>query len=274
MTAAEALRRLRDALAGIAGGEAPGEARLMLAHILGCAPAELGLKARCGLTPAQEDALAAMLSRRLNREPLQYILGEWSFMGLPFLVRPGALIPRPETEILCERALLEAKARGYRTALDLCCGTGCIGVSLAKLGGLAVTAADLSPGCAALTAENAQKNGVELTVLTGSYFAPVTGRFDLILSNPPYISGPEMETLQPELAFEPRLALYGGEDGLDAYRSIAGGYLSHLAPGGMLILEVGYAQADAVRSLFDAKTQTVLDYSGVRRALIVYAPAA
>lgn len=267
-TAAQALQALNSALRDAAGEEAGQQARLLLCHVLTCAPAKLALHHGDVLTPEQDRELQELLTRRQNREPLQYLLGEWAFMGMDFLVRPGALIPRQDTETLCEIALREAKLKGYRTALDLCCGTGCIGVSLAKLGGLTVTSSDISPECVSLTRDNAKKNDVRLNALQGSWFEPVTGRFDMIVCNPPYLTHEDMESMQPELRYEPALALFGGEDGLSAYRAIRGGYAAHIAPGGLLLLEVGAGQADDVCALFESAT-ALPDYNGVLRVVCV-----
>ena len=267
-TAAQALRALTHALCEAAGEEAGQQARLMLCHALRCEPGTLVLHLNDELKDGQKLELNELLQRRLSREPLQYLLGEWSFMGLPFLVRPGALIPRQDTETLCEYALREAKVRGYKTALDLCCGTGCIGVSLAKLGGMDVTMSDLSPDCVSLAQENAKRNDVDAAVLQGSFFAPIQGRFDMILCNPPYLTGADMTVLQPEVRYEPALALYGGEDGLTAYRAIREGYKAHITPGGMLLLEVGDKQACDVCGLFDG-AQALPDYNGIMRVVCV-----
>lgn len=132
-----------------------------------------------------EKMLEEMLARRLAGEPLQYILGEWELMGLPFRVDARALIPRQDTETLVEAALGLIKERGYRTVLDLCCGTGCIGISLAALSGAAVTLADISVDALALARENAEKNGVCARVMETDLFSNITGSFDLIACNPP-----------------------------------------------------------------------------------------
>ncbi|MDL2259218.1 peptide chain release factor N(5)-glutamine methyltransferase, partial [Eubacteriales bacterium OttesenSCG-928-K08] len=207
--------------------------------------------------------------RRRMHEPLQYIFGEWFFMGLPFLVRPGVLIPRQDTETLCEAAIEILRARKYKTALDLCCGTGCVGISLKKLCGVDVTMTDISPACVTIARENAQRNGVSIQTLEGSFFEPVSGRFDMIVSNPPYLTAADMSALQPEVRHEPGLALYGGEDGLAAYRIIAGQYKKHINPGGILLLEVGFNQADDVRALFNAKTNTYRDMQNIERVVCV-----
>lgn len=159
--------------------------------------------------------LGEMLARRLAGEPLQYILGEWELMGLPFRVDARALIPRQDTEMLVEAALGLIKERGYRTVLDLCCGTGCIGISLAALSGAAVTLADISADALALARENAEKNGVCARMTETNLFSNIKRSFDLIACNPPYLSDADMAALQREVRFEPALALYGGADGLD-----------------------------------------------------------
>ena len=267
---AQALERAQRELRVAAQEESLQQAKLLVAHILGCAQGELFLKRDHPLTQQQFVQLEELLQRRINGEPLQYLLGVWGFMGLMFQVAPGVLIPRQDTETLCEHALKLAKERGYKTALDLCCGTGCIGISMAKLGGLTVTCSDISPDCVALTQQNAEYNGVSVVMLQGSFFAPVTGRFDLIVSNPPYLTAEDMKNLQREVAFEPELALYGGEDGLSAYREIALGYEAHLNKGGVLLLEVGAMQARDVASLFSGRhTECIYDYNGVARVVQV-----
>lgn len=264
------LQRAQRELLLVAGEESAQQARLLVAHILGCAPGELLIKREHPFSEDESAQLDVLLMRRKNGEPLQYLLGVWGFMGLTFQVAPGVLIPRQDTETLCEHALKLAKERGYKTALDLCCGTGCIGISMAKLGGLRVTCSDLSPDCAALTRQNAERNGVSVGMLQGSFFAPVSGRFDMILSNPPYLTAEDMRSLQREVSFEPELALYGGEDGLAAYREIALGYEAHLNEGSVLLLEVGAGQAQDVCALFSGRhTECIYDYNGVARVVQV-----
>ncbi len=190
--------------------------------------------------------LEELVSRRKSGEPLQYILGKWEFMGLTFYTRPCALIPRQDTETLCEEAL----AIGGKTLLDLCCGTGCIGVSLAKLGSFEVTFGDISRDCLALARENAALNGVSGKFLLTDMFSDISDSFDLICVNPPYIPTSELASLQAEVKREPALALDGGADGLDFYRSIARDYATHLSPGGTLLMEVGAGQAEDVAAMF------------------------
>lgn len=245
MNFTEAARLAGDTLAPI-GPEAPFEGRAMAAALAGEAPSALPMLAFRRLTPDMERELEAMLARRLSGEPLQYILGRWEFMGLPIICTPAALIPRQDTETLCELALRLPPC----PALDMCCGTGCIGVSLAKLGGFGVTFGDISPECLALARRNAALNGVEGDFILTDLFDRVQGQYGLICCNPPYIPSGEIAGLQREVGHEPRLALDGGGDGLDCYRRIAAEYRARLAPGGTLLLEVGAGQMEAVLEIF------------------------
>lgn len=268
-TIREALRAAQAALAPVAGEEAAREARLFFCHALGWDMARL-LSRQSDIFPGEyEKMLEEMLARRLAGEPLRYILGEWELMGLPFRVDARALIPRQDTETLVEAALGLIKERGYRTVLDLCCGTGCIGISLAALSGAAVTLADISVDALALARENAEKNGVCARVMETDLFSNITGSFDLIACNPPYLSDADMAALQREVRFEPALALYGGEDGLDFYRRIRTEYAAHLNQRGALLLEVGFGQAAAVCALFGENAYVLRDLCGVERVVAV-----
>ena len=269
MSIRQALGAAQAALVPVAGEEAAREARLFFCHALGWDTAAL-LSRQNDIFPGKCKAgLEAMLKRRLSGEPIQYILGEWAFMGLPFKVDERALIPRQDTETLCETALALIKERSYHTALDLCCGTGCIGISLAALGGVRVTLGDISPDALALAGENASLNNVAVQPVETDMFSNIPGRFDLIACNPPYLPGAEMDVLQREVRFEPALALYGGADGLDFYRRIQGEYRAHLNPGGALLMEVGYRQAAQVQAMFGAGAYTVRDLCGVERVVVV-----
>ena len=210
--------------------------------------------------------LEELVSRRKSGEPLQYILGKWEFMGLPFYTRPCALIPRQDTETLCEEAL-KINGRG-KTLLDLCCGTGCIGVSLAKLGGFEVTFGDISRDCLALARENAALNGVPGKFLLTDMFSDISDSFDLICVNPPYIPTSELASLQTEVKREPVLALDGGADGLDFYRSIARDYATHISPGGAVLMEVGAGQEADVAEMF-SKAEIIKDICGIERVVAV-----
>ena len=225
--------------------------RELMAALAPAAGEEAGIEARFLLDASRDEAwLRQAIKRRLTGEPLQYILGEWAFMGLPFLVGRSALIPRQDTETLCEAALSWLKGRPGAKALDLCCGTGCIGVSLGKLGGAHVTFGDISPKALSLARQNAEKNGVDGVFYESDLFKAIPGTYDLVACNPPYLTAAEMENCQKELTFEPALALYGGVDGLDFYRRMADQWEAHVAPGGLLLMEIGASQGEAVQRLF------------------------
>lgn len=263
----EALRAAQAALTPAAGEEAARETRLFFCHVLGWDMARL-IAHQNDIFPGEcARVLDAMIVRRLAGEPLQYILGEWELMGLTFAVDARALIPRQDTETLVEAALARIRACGYRTALDLCCGTGCIGISLAKLSGVSVMLADISAAALALARENAAKNGVSASFVQTDLFSAIEERFDLIACNPPYLSEADMASLQREVRFEPALALYGGPDGLDFYRRIRAHYAKHLNPGGTLLLEVGAGQAGAVCSMFGNASDVLRDLNGVERVV-------
>ncbi len=204
------------------------------------------------LDPAEQTRLEALLERRLAGEPVQYVLESAWFMGLEFYVDARVLIPRQDTETLCEAALDFLRGREAPRVLDLCAGSGAIGLSLAKLCPDArVTLVDISAGACAVMAENRRRLDVKAEIVCGDLFAPVRGRrFDLIACNPPYIRTGELDALQADVQKEPRLALDGGADGLDFYRRIAGEYKNYLATGGSLMLEIGWDEAGSVRALF------------------------
>jgi release factor glutamine methyltransferase len=214
-----------------------------------------------------------MVDRRARREPLQHILGSQEFCGLEFQVSPDVLIPRHDTETLVEEAL--RRAPGAARVLDVGTGSGCIAVSLAKrLPAAKVTAIDISAPALKMARANARANGVEVEFLLGSLLEPVAGRrFDLIVSNPPYIPSEEIKKLEPEVRDgDPRLALDGGPDGLAIYRRLIPAGLGHLEPGGWLLLEVGMGQARDVAELFDATAGyegvgTARDPGGVERVV-------
>ena len=203
------------------------------------------------LTDAELAAYRALVARRAKREPLQYLLGSQEFYGLDFLVSPAVLIPRHDTEVLVEEALRRAPAAG--SILDIGVGSGCIAVALAKaLLEADVRGVEKSSEALALAQKNIERHAVRVTLFEGSLFEPFPGeRFDLIVSNPPYIPSADLDSLQPEVRdFEPRAALDGGADGLAFYRQIVPEAPAHLDPGGWLMVEVGIGQAEAVTALF------------------------
>ncbi len=223
------------------------EARLLFARFGDFSPASL-----VGCNPSLDTpALADALSRRLAREPLQYILGEVAFFNEVYFVSSDCLIPRSDTELLVERAISMLPPKAHFA--DLCTGSGCIAVStLSSRTDTRADAYDISEGALSLTQRNAVRNGVSdriHTVTRDLLTTPIDGRYDAILSNPPYIPPTVIDTLAPEIAYEPRIALDGGEDGMDFYRAILRHNLVHLAPDGFLLFEIGYDQADAITTL-------------------------
>lgn len=225
--------------------------------------------------PLRDDELAtyrAMVSRRARREPLQHILGSQEFDGLELVVTPAVLIPRHDTELLVETATRQHPRA--TTVLDIGTGSGCIAIALAKrLPQAAITAIDLSPDALAVARHNAEQHHAGIEFLLGSFFKPVAGRrFDLIVSNPPYIPTADLAALQPEVRdFDPALALDGGPDGLDAYRQLLSDAPQHLNPGGWMLVEVGAGQDIDVASLFAARGFDAIlsepDQAGIQRVV-------
>jgi len=249
----------RLAVAGI--GEAEIEAVFLLCHVLDCSRAQLFLNDGQEVSSAQLELFEALLSRRLAREPLAYILGEQEFWSLPFQVSPDVLIPRPETEELLERVFAVVVREGLPPGplLDLGVGSGAIAVVLAKeLPGRVVFAVDYSLAALRTAAKNRDRHGVghRLFLLNADWLSAIKeeGLFSLIVSNPPYIAGGVMDSLQPEVRrFEPYIALASGCDGLDAIRILADRVHYHLKSGGYLFMEIGFDQGDAVLDIFSAK---------------------
>lgn len=226
------------------------DAGWMLAHVMGIKRLELLTRGAEVLPEGDLRAFGEMLARRLKREPLQYILGETVFMGHRLICRPPVLIPRNDTELLCRLGLTFLKPG--MAALDLCCGSGAVALGL-KLGSprAHVSASDISSDALRLTQDNIALHGADISLHQGDLFAPLKGqRFHLICANPPYIPRDEIVNLQSELAYEPALALDGGEDGLAFYRRILREAPAHLEPGGLLLMEFGTGQAEALHSLF------------------------
>lgn len=232
---------------------------------------------------APEETWAKMdfaVSRYLRGEPLAYILGEWEFFGLPLFVTKDVLIPRDDTCAVVELAINKALFLGKDPRiLDLCTGSGCIGLAIAsRVKDARVTLADISKDALAIAKKNAARNRLTGRVTCIGADARQTppkflGQFDLIVSNPPYITGVEMEELPRSVAaFEPHLALYGGDDGLDFYRSIAEKYKAALKPGGYLCFEFGDGQGDSVCEILKSNGYTILersrDYNDRERAVI------
>jgi release factor glutamine methyltransferase len=238
------------------------DAEVLLLHVLDRNRAFLRTWPERPLTAAEAERFQALVERRAKGVPVAYLTGEREFWSRAFAVRPGVLIPRPETELLVERALEVAPASRPADILDLGTGAGVIAVTLAAERPLArVMATDLSAQALVIARENAVRHGVtNLRFALGHWFAavPEGDRFDLIVSNPPYIAENDPHLLQGDLRFEPQLALSSGPAGLNALTTIAEGTRQRLKPGGQLLLEHGYDQADALRAIL-----AELGYSGI-----------
>lgn len=226
-------------------------------------------------------ALEALAARRLAGEPVARILGEQEFYGLGFALGPGTLVPRPETEMLVDAAIGFLRGREGGLLLDLGTGTGCIAIAaLANLPDVNGVAVDLNPEALKVATANRTRHGLDgrLSLREGNWFAPVVGeRFDLIVSNPPYIESAAIKGLMVEVkGFDPHLALDGGEDGLGPYRVIAQEGLGHLNAGGMLALEIGAGQGAAVKNLLIAAgfadVEVENDLAGLDRMVIAHHP--
>ena len=228
---------------------------------------------------AEAARLSALAERRAAREPLQYILGEWDFMDFTLKVGPGVLCPRADSEIVCESALALLQGRERPVVYDLCAGTGCLGLGIARHSpGALVTCVEKSPEAWHYLTANTAQTGVrtvQADVFTYYKTLPAEGA-DLIISNPPYLTGAEMRALMPETAQEPAMALDGGADGLDFYRLLTEKYRDAVRPGGWLVLEIGYAQGPAVLALGAAcgwvNTSCRKDYGGNDRAVLLQKP--
>jgi release factor glutamine methyltransferase len=249
------------------------DAEHLLAHALGVGRLELYLQHERPLLSAELDRFRPLLRRRAGREPLQYILGRQAFRELDLEVGPAVLVPRPETEVLVDEVLawMRAEQRVDISALDVGTGSGAIALSLAREGPCrTVVATDVSEAAVRVAERNRARAGLDdaVELRVGWYFEPVGAdeRFDVIVSNPPYVAETEAGSLEPEVReWEPPGALLAGPDGLAALRVVVGGAAAHLRPGGLLALEVGAGQAGAVARMLEE--QGAYEDVSVRRDL-------
>lgn len=216
------------------------------------------------------------IEKRISGEPLQYILGEWSFMGFDFKVGRGVLIPRDDTEVVVNLCIDFLENRTDKKTVDLCSGSGAIAVALDKISGAKVTAVEIDETAFSYLETNVKENNSSVKPVMADALEIcetfADGELDLIVSNPPYIKSSDIETLQKEVRLEPRLALDGGEDGCDFYREIVNRWSRKLKKGGALAFELGEGQADAVKALMTEQGfsdfKILLDFGGVQRAII------
>jgi release factor glutamine methyltransferase len=248
------------------------ETRMLLMHALGLSRVQLITQSETSLSEPQAQQLNALIARRVQGEPMAYILGEREFFGLNFYVTPDVLIPRPDTELLVELALHYAPKASR--LLDLGTGSGAIAVSVAQQRpDLKVTALDISPAALAIATKNAARHlpPDSLELLQSDWYGALTGqtRFATIVSNPPYIVKDDQHLSQGDLRFEPIDALTDHADGLSAYRRIITGAVSHLEDGGWLLMEHGYDQSESVQQLLSEadfhEVQSWPDLAGILR---------
>lgn len=259
------------------------EAETIIAHVLGLKRTEIYLEPGRQVDPGDHVRILEIVGERERRFPLQYLLGEVEFMGLPLRMRQGVFIPRPETEILVETLIARAAGAGaVRNILDVGTGSGAIAVALAKyLKPQMVVALDVSREAAELTQTNARLNGVARVVapVVGDGLAPIRSAgearavFDLVVTNPPYVETAEIDRLQPEVRdYEPRLALDGGADGLAFIAGVLPGIPSILRKGSIVAFEIGATQAEAVSGLFGRaglrEIEVVRDLAGRDRIIL------
>lgn len=259
------------------------EAELLFSEILKCDRTSLYLNSKNILDKDRSEKISLALRKRINGEPLQYILGNTEFMGFEFKVGPEVLIPRPETEILVETVtkLLTAHSSQLTAPriLDIGTGSGCIAISLVKLlPNIRITAIDISEKAIGIAKENAILNNVreQINFVKSDLFPKFEARptkYDIIVSNPPYIPADEINKLHPEVRCEPRIALDGGEDGLNFYRKIISSAPEYLVKEGLLIMEMGFGQRARIENMIKKSKnfeiiEVVKDYSNIDRVVV------
>ncbi len=283
MTIAETITRASGRLAAAGISTARLDAEVLLAYVIKKDRAWLIIHGNDNLDSSGQKLFEDTISRRSRREPLQYITGKQEFWGLEFLVTPDVLIPRPETELIVETAIRAVKEAGSRSTIaDLCTGSGCIAVSLAKETREArIFATDASEQALAIARENARRHGVSgrIRFLEGDLFGPleeldVRGGVDIITANPPYIPSGELAALQPEVRdYEPGIALTAGPEGIEIQREIITASVDFLNKRGVLIMEMGIHQAAALRSAAEdtgsyAVIEIYKDLAGIDRVIV------
>lgn len=277
MTVGEAYRKTKDILTE-AGFEAPAfEALCLVEKVFGFN--RLALITRGEETAATDEKLALLAElteKRLSHEPLQYIIGKWSFMGIDLLVGEGVLVPRDDTEVVTSLCIDFLSGKENPSVIDLCAGSGAISLALEKYANCKVTAVELSDKAFSYLTQNIKLNNSAVNALNGDIFEChkdiADNSLDLIVSNPPYIKSADIAALQEEVQYEPAMALDGGESGLDFYRRIVPLWKSKLKAGGALAFELGEGQYDEVCRIladngFGGITESI-DFGGIQRAII------
>ncbi len=256
------------------------EARLLVAKAAGKTGEELLRDLNMYVMPELEKKMMDILRRRAAGEPAAYLTGQWEFYGMPLKITKDVLIPRNDTEVLAEKAIDLLRLKNETTrVLDLCCGSGCLGIAIgANCGHCRVTMADKSPQAVRISRYNVNMNNLARNVNcieVDALMPPprLMGRYDLIVCNPPYIPSDVIETLDKSVKdFEPRMALDGGRDGLDFYRSVASSWKASLKDRGVMMFEVGYDQAESVKEIMNQNgfwnVCSIKDTQGIDRVVL------
>jgi release factor glutamine methyltransferase len=267
--------------AGIASPEAALDAELLARHVLGWERATWVMRQHEEASPEFDDAFSDLVARRVRREPIAYIRARQEFFGREFLVTPAVLIPRPETELLIDEALLLLPALGFSrslTVIDIGTGSGCLAVTLAlEYPKARYVATDSSEAALSVARANARQHGVvdKIEFVRGQYFAGLNGPFNLVITNPPYVAEAERPALAPEVAeYEPASALFGGQDGLRHIGEIIALTSAVMDDDGSLVIEIGYGQRDRVAEMAAetadlALVRTRADLQGIPRVAVI-----
>ena len=269
---------IRRQLRAAGSGDPTLEARELVAFACGKTREELLRDGRLYVTPEVEERVRSLVRRHLEGEPTAYLIGEWEFYGLPLDISRDVLVPRPDTEVLAELAIRFVRTQGDCRVLDLCAGSGCVGLAVAsRCPGSRVVLGELSEGALRVCRQNVRRNGLSGRVVPMQADArekpdKSLGEFQCIVSNPPYIPHGDIDGLDSSVKdYEPHLALDGGDDGLDFYRTISEKWKTALAPGGRLYFEVGIGQADSVLRIMRTQgfgdIQVVKDLHGIPRVV-------
>ncbi|MCK6388515.1 MAG: peptide chain release factor N(5)-glutamine methyltransferase [Zoogloea sp.] len=275
---AELPASLGEALAAARGRIPASEARMFLREVTGCSAAQVAAYPERALSAEQAARYAGLLERRAAGEPVAYLLGEREFYGRSFRVSPAVLIPRPETELIVDLVKARVAPSTAPAVLDLGTGSGALAVTLAlEIPAARVTAVDLSPAALEVARGNAAALGAQVSFVESDWFAAVGAeRFEIIVSNPPYIVDDDPHLAEGDVRFEPRSALASGRSGLDDLTRITAAAPAFLAPGGWLLMEHGYDQAEAVRALLGAAgfvaVESARDLAGIERVSLGQLP--
>ena len=269
VTVSEAFKKAKNILDKANTEDSAFEVSVMMEDLLGLQKGTAVLGNDAVLSDEQENVLVSAAEKRANGYPLQYIIGNWEFFGRKFFVGEGVLIPRQETELLCECVLKFFAKREPPKIVDLCSGSGCIAITIAKeLPKADVTAVELYDGAFDYLQKNNAYHGNCVKAIKADALLPF-GEFDCVVSNPPYVSDKYMEDLQKEVTFEPKTSVWGGTDGLDFYRAIAKNWYPNIKSGGFIAFEIGDEQGRAVESILKENgyygVSVWEDYSGLDR---------